>query len=601
MRIVGYEDLSFGEKSRKERLMIKIRSLTVLGSLLAMAALLAVACGDDVTPTPVTVIVTATPGPSPTPVIIAGTPVVVTATPGPSPTPVMVVVTATPAPVPTAAPITARAGGTVRQYGRRDPRSFDTHNSGSSHEVRVNAKLYNGLMWNPEGDTFECDLCTSFALEDGGKTLVFNLIQGVKFQDGSELKAADVRYSLRKLMGLEDGIASSRAGFIKEYIDTIDVRDDYTVAINMFRPAPVVPKILAMHVAGIYKEGTTADEAKAEPKGTGPFLIKEAVPGVHLTLGRNPEYFKEGRPLLDELQFVYVRDVTAGAAAFITGRIDLYLEFELMPKAFDDSLEELVNEGKIVRQLPWGGAAPIGLMFNLTRSPFDDIRVRKAIHLGIDRQAFCEVVYSNRCVLHGLYPADSEFRRSADELSQLPGYRQPKDQDIAEALSLLAAAGFSQGLEVDFLMWSFHEKMAEFLAEDLRNIGVTANLQLTDVSSFNQGMAEKNYDIAYFMNGLATLDPDEVTGSPLLTGAPRNYSGFGLERMDQLFVQQSSELDLQRRKVLTREIEDLYLEELPIIGTGEPQREQAWWTYVHFNPGFSSHLQERLETVWTER
>jgi len=335
--------------------------------------------------------------------------------------------------------------------------------------------------------------------------------------------------------------------------------------------------------------------------GTGPFMIKDHVPGVHLTLGRNPEYFKEGLPLLDELQFVYVRDTTAGAAAFITGKIDLYLEFELMAKSFDRSLGELADEGKIVRGLPWGGAAPIGLMFNLTRSPFDDVRVRKAIHLGIDRDAFCKVVYNNRCVIHGLYPADSAFKRPVDELKQLPGYRQPKDQDIAEAKSLLAAAGYPDGLTLDFLMWSFHQKMAEFLAEDLRNIGITANLQMTDISSFYAGMGDKTYDIAYFMSGLATLDPDEVIGKPLLTGAASNYSGYSSKQMDDLYVQMSGEADFQKRLLLAREIEDLYFEELPIVGTGEPQREQAWWTYVHFDPGYSSHLQERLETVWTER
>ena len=593
--------------------MTRIRSFKTLGVLIAVTGLLAVACGQsDPTPAPTATSVptqTPRPGASPGPTATARPGPTATARPGPtatarpgaSPAPTA---TAKPAPTATTAPeLTpdARLGGVIRQYGRRDPRTFDAHNATSSNDNRFTAKLYNSLLWNPGGDAIECDTCSSFQLEDGGTTLVFELIRGIKFHDGRELNAEDVRYSIRKMMGLVDGRVATRPGFLTQYIDTIEVRDDYTVAIKLIRPSAIVPKLLALPHAAIYKEGTTAEEASKEPKGSGAFILKDRVIGSSLTMERNSQYFKPERPLADGIQFTYIRSKSAGAAAFLTNKLDIYLEFDLFPPDLHASAMQLVAEGKVVHPGTYGGVSPNGLVFNTRRAPFNDIRVRRAIHLAIDREGLCQVAYNGACSPVLVFGTGSAFARPLEEIQKLPGFRRPKDQDISEARGLLALAGFTKDAKVDFLSFSGNETVSEFLTEELRKLGIDAKIALQDNATFNANLDKGDFEVAFLGWGHGVGDPDELIGNALLTTGARNLSGVSDERIDRLFIQQSTELDFQKRVALAREVEDIFLELVPVAPTIEPIAGLYWWSYLHFTPGLTRHIQERLENTWIER
>ncbi|MSQ21975.1 MAG: hypothetical protein EXR53_01530, partial [Dehalococcoidia bacterium] len=215
--------------------------------------LIALACGpgEQATPTPVA---TATLVPTPTP---TATPLA-TATPtrlGPiaTPTPTSVVVSTT-TPTPGVQP---KKGGVLRFSGGY-PSSHDAQFLATSSGFNIwNSRLYNNLLVNYEGDKIDCEICTEWRLEDGGKTMVFKLRPGIKFHNGKEMTSADVAYSLNMMMGQVDGLVSPRSGVIKEYIDSIETPGTYELRIKLVRPSIFVQKVLAISASVIYPTGTT--------------------------------------------------------------------------------------------------------------------------------------------------------------------------------------------------------------------------------------------------------------------------------------------------------------------------------------------------------
>ncbi|MCZ6788330.1 MAG: ABC transporter substrate-binding protein [Chloroflexi bacterium] len=536
-------------------------SLLRFSAFLAVASLVAVACGTDDASTPTVTIPSTTEASKP------------------------------------------QQGGVLRRVVFTDPFSFDLHSSSSSVVLMTGAHFYNNLLWNPGGTAIECDVCSSWNVEDGGKRMLFHLRDNVAFADGHLLTSSDVKYSLQKMMGLVDDIVSPRAGVIKEYIESIDTPDDATVALNLYRPAAALPAMLTMQFASMVKEGTTRQDLNEAPDGTGAFLLKSWESGSKLVLERNPNYFKEGLPYLDELHLIIIGNPVAGRSAFLTNLLDIgagpnndtLSQYEAKRAAGDIDWVEEISEFR-----------PQGVMMNVTQPPFDDILLRQAVNLAIDRWGYMQVVHENRAEPALIFRAGIGSMRTTEEIISFPGFAQggAKDAEREQARNLLAQAGFPDGLDVVLTVRNApdYRIQGEFLSGELAKIGIRTTLELVESAALFPKVARLDYSIWGYWFGQTTNDPDEMWASYFLTDGSRNYLGYSNPEVDRLFVQQSLELDPVERASQNRQLEDIILADLPFAPTVDHKRTLGWWTQAHGfkeSRGITRYTTYRGELWWT--
>ena len=208
-------------------------------------------------------------------------------------------------------------------------------------------------------------------------------------------------------------------------------------------------------------------------------------------------------------------------------------------------------------------------MMNTEREPFDDVRVRRAMHLALHRQPFIDAFGNGRYYLGGPFPPDQWFSLSTDELVQLPGYRQTADaekhpDDIAAAKALLAEAGYAEGFETTILAANFlgfpdHAQMA---ADQLRRyLNITAEVQPAEATAGYARYESGDWEFGVHGNGFLILDPDAIIGGSYLATGTRNYSGWEPPRITELFNQQIQETDQTKRREVVQQMADYMRDE----------------------------------------
>ncbi len=527
-----------------------------------LAFLLACGPGQEPTPTP-----TATPKPAATPTATATAAPAATATPtrpGPAatPTPTSVAV-ATPTPTPGEQP---KRGGTLRYANGTFTPTFDPQLLSASPEYyRTNGKLYLNLFVNYVGQETQCEICSDkgWRLEDSGKTMVFDLLPGIKFHNGQELTSADVAYSLKMITGEVDGIVSPRAGVFREYLKSIEAPSKYGVRINLLRPSPFVPKILAISSAAIYREGTTREDLKKADSGAGPFIVKNVIQGATWQLVRYPDYFKKGQPYIDVFETTTIPDTNTRIAAFLTHKI----EWGGSPsKTYEAKLTQLESEGKIRRVVELGGCGQRHVSFNNQKPPYNDIRMRQAVNLLLDRTAIATIDMGSEILPFVaslmFYHPGTEYATPAEKIwNVIPGWGTgaKKQEEQEKAKQLVLAAGYPNGLDIDQMARvPFNNTYApEFIQQELKKIGIRTKISIALPDQIAERQANLDYQMQSYNYCATTRDPDEAIGNYWITGGSRNWFGYSNPEVDKLYVQMSSEQDPIKRKELFFKIQDI--------------------------------------------
>ena len=508
-------------------------------------------------------------------------------------------------------------GGRITLTNSWYPTDYDSHVTGSGTGMWNYApKWGNQVFINREGSEIECEICVpnGWNLENAGKTIVIDMIQGIKFHDGQEMTSADVKYSLEKIMGRVDGIVSPRVGVSKEYIDTIDTPSRYQVKINMVRPSPFVPVVLAMSFSTIYPEGTTREQLKEEPYGSGPWVLSKAIQGSSLTFDANPDYFKEGLPYLDGLDMVIVGDATSRYAGFLAHRDQI---MSISSPQFLPQLNKLNSDGEITRYDVPGGCGPNFVAMNNLTEPFNDLKMRKAVNLAIDREELGEIEYQDRAIPHLLYYGNGQdYETPVDQIWNVaPGWGTgaKKAQEIEEGKQWVIDAGFPNGIDIEQLargpitqtgFRASHEPIQQMLAK----VGINATLAVVDGSSHMERMANYDYVLQSYLFCVPTRDPDEIIGTYWVTGGARNWYVYSNPEVDRLFVLMSSELDPVKRKAIFFEIQDIIVIQDVAYAPIQRQFSTLWWwnTLNGVTPGptglaHQDSLNQHAELWWLSK
>ena len=493
-----------------------------------------------------------------------------------------------------------RAGGTLLMWTQGDPPNFDLHQNSAFVVNWAMAPCYNQLVQFDPLDQSKIipDLAERWEMAPDGKSYTFTLHQGVKFHDGKVLTSLDVKTSLDRIREPPQGVVSPRAeAFVA--VEAIEAPNESTVTIRLSRPNPSLMNNLAQGWMAIYPKHVLDKEGdmKKAVVGTGPYKLKRYTRGVSIELEKNRDYFVKDRPYLDGITLYIIPDFGSAYAAFRTRRL-LFMSLTLESTAHQAEAE--LGNQVVIHKVPQLSMRPT-LNLNTKRKPWDDIRVREAVSLALDRQAAIRVITDNEGVVGGFMPPGGPWALPSEELQKIPGFGPNKAADLERAKQLLAEAGYANGIKTTLLtrMGTQYERISVFLKAELAKIGIDANLDVKETAAAYEVLNGRTFDAAPWGTGAALDDPDAIFGEHYTCEAVRNYAQLCLPEVDALYQRQSQTLDIEERKRLVHEMERKALLGFGRIMTHWRMQFVGHWPEVkNYRPHISIYNNQRFQDVW---
>jgi peptide/nickel transport system substrate-binding protein len=504
-----------------------------------------------------------------------------------------------------------KRGGTFRVGITMRPPHFDVHQSGTINSLASQGVQFDNLVRRDPrdgGKTIIPDLAHSWEVAKDGKTYTFHLRKGVQFHDGAELTAADIKATFDRIRKPPEGVSIPRSVLFKA-VEEIAAPDDYTVQFKLAEPRPVnfIMSAIASGWNVIVRKKTLEDNNYNLRKveifpGTGPFKSVKRVENESWLLERNPNYWNKGLPYLDNVQFFHALPFsTELGSAILSGRVD-YIRIT------DPVTARKAKETKGLKTTAYNQSVIQGCWVNSKKKPFDDPRVRRAMHLAFDRPVLIDVVKDVTPMQVGgfIYPF-SDFATPKEELKKRLGYQEDTTAAIKEAKALLAAAGQANGIKgLDFLVRDVpsFKLWAQAIQAMLTQIGIECNLRTTVESVWFDDTAKGNYDLAVGAIVSTLLDPSDYFNAWYRTGGPQNYGFWNNEKFNALVDQLDREVDQQKRIALCRQAEEIMEQDPPVLPVAWEQINDVWYDYVKgLNPYdfFGVYDVGRQDTVWLDK
>jgi len=434
----------------------------------------------------------------------------------------------------------------------------------------VAGKIYQGLLRYSFDLKPLPSLARAWTISPDGRTYVFELERNVKWHDGKPFTAHDVVFSLDVM--LKEVHARWRA--MHDRSESIKALDDHTVEIKLKAPfsafiyaflpvgAPMMPK----HVY----EGTDFrnNPANATPIGTGPFKLKEWRRGSFIHLVRNDDYWKPGKPYLDEIYYFVIPDGAQRAAALESGRVDMVQNNDI--EYFDVERLRKLPQFEFMATGPESVAPQSWLDVNLRSAPFNDKRFRQALTHAIDR----EFIVKN--LFFGIgKPASGPIATSTRFRDDAAVKRYPHDP--ARAIALLEEMGLkpdARGVRarVKLLALPYGEvwtRQAEFVKQQLARVGIEATIETVDTATWAQRNANWDFDLSFnfvsqFMHPAVGVARTYISSNIRKGVISTNVMGYSNPRVDELFDKAAVEVDETKRQAMYSEIQRILVEAVPV-------------------------------------
>jgi ABC-type transport system substrate-binding protein len=505
-----------------------------------------------------------------------------------------------------------KTGGTLRYGITSRPPHFDVHQSGTINNLGSQGCMFDNLIRHDprdSGKTIIPDLAHSWEIAKDGKTYTFFLRKGVQFHDGAELTATDVKATFDRIAKPPQGISIPRSILFKT-VSEINARDPYTVEFKLSEPRPT-SFMMAAIASGwnvILRKKTLEDNNYNLRKveiypGTGPFRSVRRIENEVWVMEKNPNYWNKGLPYLDGIEFYHALPFsTELGSAILSGRVD-YIRIT------DPVTARKAKATPGMSTTAFNQSVIQGTWVNSKRKPFDDPRVRRALHLAFDRPALIDVVKDVTPMRVGgfIYPF-SEFATPTEELSKRLGYQTDSSAALKEARALLAAAGHANGISgLDFLVRdvaSFKLWAQAIQAMLQEGLNVQCNLRTVVESVWFDDTANGHFDLAIGAIVSTLLDPSDYFNAWYRTGGPQNYSFWDNPKFNALVDQIDREVDPAKRVALVRQTEAIMEEDPPVLPVAWEQINDVWYNYVKgHNPYeyFGIYDVVREDTFWLDK
>lgn len=409
-----------------------------------------------------------------------------------------------------------------------------------SRFYEANQMLYSRLVRQGADGQPSPDIATEWSATPDARQWTFKLRKGVKFHDGSDLTAADVKYTLERI---NDPEIDSPAAAALSVVESVDAVDDYTVRINLSAAHADLPLLLMDYRIRLIPEGS-GDTIGKTGIGSGPFMLDELDPEGTTILKANPNYW-EGKPAASEIEIIGIADSQARIQALMAGQIDMEDVIFQQVRLFSSNPQ---FQTQSIATGEWRA-----LVFRTDTKPFDDVRVRKALRLAVDRKEMMRLVSGEQGgTLTCDQPVWSEDQYRSDIQCE---------QNIEEAKRLLAEAGYPNGIEI-----SIHAadnepewiRMIEVYQQQAAKAGIKVILKMTASDGYWTDVWMKESAVA---TRWSQRPADQILNEAFRSTATWNETFFKSSVFDDLLDSARQELDFDKRKALYGKLQQMLWEE----------------------------------------
>lgn len=464
--------------------------------------------------------------------------------------------------LPTSLAMAQKQGGTLRVTHRDSPASMSIHEEGT---ISVNAPMmsvFNNLVLFDQHkrqntlDGIVPELATAWKWSEDGKKLTFTLREGVSWHDGKPFTSADVKCTFDLLAGTapENFRLNFRKGWYTN-IESVAATTPHEVVLTLKQPQPALLGLLASGFTPMYPCHVPPSAMRRNPIGTGPFKFAEYKPNQGLRMVRNPNYWKPGLPYLDAIEWTIIPNRSTAILAFVAGKFDLFFPYEISVPLVQD----------VKNQMPDAvcDVSPLNVAANLLMNPvppFDNIEVRRAVAMAIDRQEFISTLTQGHGDSGGAMQPGPEgvWGMPAEMLRDLPGYGPDVAKSREEARKILTAHGISAEKRLKLKLSTrnipTYRDASVILISQLKEIFIDAELEIVETAQWVPRLVKRDYQFALSQVGNGVDDPDQNYPENYACGA-RTYMDYCNKDLDAMVARQSVETDPARRRQLAWEVD----------------------------------------------
>ena len=508
--------------------------------------------------------------------------------------------------------VAQKSGGTLRVQHRDNPASASIHEESTVSVQQPFMAIFNNLVLFDQQkplqsmETIVPELAESWAWDATKTRLTFKLRPGVKWHDGKPFTSADVKCTFDMLLGKsKDRLRKNPRAIWYRNVKELAVAGEHEATLVLEKPQPSILMMLASGYSPMYPCHVSLRDMRLKPIGTGPFKFVEFKSNDSMTLVKNPDYWRKGKPYLDRIEFKIIPSRATRMLSFVAKDFDMTFSSDVTipllkdmkaqaPDAVCDLHPQYVSRNLIVNE-----KAP----------PFDNPKIRKAMALAIDRQAFIDILTEGKGTKGGamLPGPEGQWGMPKEVLEKLTGYGPDVAKNQDEARKIMSELGYSADktlkVKVSTRDIAIYRDPAVILIDQLKRIFIEGELEVVDTSQWHAKVARRDYAVGMNLTGVGADDPDINFIENYACKSERNYTQYCNAEVEKLIDQQSSEADPAKRREIVWKIEGLLNEDVarPII-----YHDRAAHCRQAYVKGFVTHMNSiysnwRFEDVWLDK
>ncbi len=419
-------------------------------------------------------------------------------------------------------------------------------------------------------ETIRPELAVKWDWSEDGLALTFTLREGVRWHDGQPFSAADVKCTWDMVSGLEPGkIRKSPRQAWFANLKQITVASPTSVTFHLKRTQPAFIALLASGWSPVYPCHVTSAAMRTKPVGTGPFRFVEYRLNEIMRLDRNPDYWKNGLPYLDGIEYRIVPNRATRTLGFVAGKFDMTYPTDVTPALLKDIRRQAPNVVCVMRPTN----VSTNLIINRDVPPFDNPAIRRALALALDRHAFIDIMSEGQAALSGtmLPPPAGVWGMPQAEAEKLFGYDPDVKKRRDEARAIMRQSGYGPDNRLKTKIFTrdinnFRDP-ATILADQLKDIWFDTEVEAVETPQYYARVFKKDYTIGLNLTGSALDDPDQHFYENYAAGSLRNYTNYKNPELEKAFDRQSMETNIEKRRAMVWDIERKLAEDVarPIL------------------------------------